>query len=49
MIPHHTAVSIAYPKIVDLLLALKAQGHSTDALADAIVRACREAGIDRIR
>jgi hypothetical protein len=30
-------------------LRLKAEGVSTDALADAIARAAREAGVERIK
>ena len=47
--PHHIGVAEAYSKIAALLLQLKAQGITTDALADAIVRAAYEAGIDRIK
>jgi hypothetical protein len=46
---HHVTVSYAYSKIIDILLRLKAEGVSTDALADAIARAAREAGVERIK
>ena len=46
---HITGVNIAYAAIVAVLLGLKAQGITTDQLADAIARAVHEAGVTRIR
>lgn len=42
-------VAAAYTKILDVLLALKADGVSTGIIADAIVRAAHYAAIERIK
>ena len=46
---HHLTVDYAYVEILDIVLKLKARGVSTDALADAMARAAREAGVERIK
>lgn len=42
---HYEQVAIAYAKLADMLLTLKAQGISDNALRSAIERAMREAGL----
>jgi hypothetical protein len=42
-------VTAAYNRIIEVLLALKAEGATTDQLADAIARAAYQAGIERIK
>jgi len=45
----HLDVDAAYVVILDALLQLKGSGIRTDALAAAIARAAREAGVEAIR
>lgn len=46
---HHDAVTLAYQRLIEVLLALKAEGITADQLADAIARAAYQAGIERIK
>ena len=45
---HHQMANTAYVRIVEVLLALKAEGYGPDVLADAIARAAYQAGVERI-
>lgn len=44
---HNRRVIMAYVIISRMLLELKAQEFTVDEITEAIVRACREAGIAR--
>lgn len=46
---HNQRVIMAYVIISRVLLELKAEEYTPDEIADAIVRACYEAGIERIK